>query len=109
MTNYTFVSDPGHGWLQVPLNELDALGITGQISMYSYVEGDTVWLEEDCDLSTYLHARFGTMEEIRAFMSTVKDVTVNGDSYIRNLARGPRTYSAPDDACYYAELGVNGE
>ena len=51
-----FYSDPGHGWAAVKRTLLDELGITQQISTYSYQRGNTVYLEEDCDLSTLLGA-----------------------------------------------------
>jgi hypothetical protein len=35
----TFISDPGHGWLRVPLVEIALLGIEEQISPYSFIEG----------------------------------------------------------------------
>jgi len=53
----TFISDPGHGWLKVPLTEIVALGLETQISVYSYIEGRYAYLEEDCDCPRYLEAR----------------------------------------------------
>jgi hypothetical protein len=53
----TFISDPGHGWLKIPLPEIAALGIEGQISPYSFIEGEFAYLEEDCDCTRYLEAR----------------------------------------------------
>ena len=52
---YILHTDPGHGWLAVKKRELAALGVTG-ISSYSYVKGNTVYLEEDCDASLFLKA-----------------------------------------------------
>lgn len=60
----TFVSDPGHGWLEVPLTDIAALGIEGQISPYSYISGRFAYpsaslrtcLEEDCDYAVYMDA-----------------------------------------------------
>ena len=49
-------SDPGHGWLAVKLDELKMLGITSEISNYSYVKGKTVYLEEDCDAPRFIEA-----------------------------------------------------
>ena len=46
-----FYSDPGHGWGAVKRKVLDQLGIADKITLYSYMKGDTVYLEEDCDLS----------------------------------------------------------
>jgi hypothetical protein len=53
----TFIEDPGHGWLQVPLTELDQLGIRSEITPYSYKNGRFAYLEEDCDMGVYLDAR----------------------------------------------------
>ncbi|MGH2536195.1 MAG: hypothetical protein ACRDHL_02250 [Candidatus Promineifilaceae bacterium] len=56
-TRLTFIFDPGHGWLKVPLVEIATLGIEGQISPYSFIEGQYAFLEEDCDCPRYLEAR----------------------------------------------------
>lgn len=55
---YILHSDPGHGWLAVKKREIEALGITG-ISAYSYVKGNTVYLEEDCDAALFFNAYEG--------------------------------------------------
>jgi hypothetical protein len=49
-------SDPGHGWARVPRRLLELYGIADKITPYSYQRGDYVFLEEDCDLSTFLEA-----------------------------------------------------
>ena len=57
-----FHCDPSHGWLEVPREDIDALGIADQISAYSYAMAAThkragmVYLEEDCDASLFLDA-----------------------------------------------------
>lgn len=53
---HTFYSDPGHGWLAVPRQELINLGVLHKISRYSYQRKDMVYLEEDCDVSRYAQA-----------------------------------------------------
>ena len=53
---YILHSDPGHGWLAVKAKELQELGILEKITPYSYMNGKTVYLEEDCDLSTFFEA-----------------------------------------------------
>lgn len=53
---YTFHSDPGHGWLAVNISDLNKLQITDKISQYSYVRGNTIYLEEDADYSLFLEA-----------------------------------------------------
>lgn len=53
---YRFFTDPGHGWLEVPLAEVVASGAT--ISLYSYYDPltDMAYLEEDCDAWAWLKA-----------------------------------------------------
>ena len=53
---FHFYSDPGHGWLKVPLKLLKELGITNKISHYSYLRGDYGYLEEDRDAQILLQA-----------------------------------------------------
>lgn len=51
-----FYSDPGHGWAAVKRDLINSLGIADKITHYSYQKGNTVYLEEDCDLSTLITA-----------------------------------------------------
>ena len=53
---FIYHSDPGHGWIAVKLKELLYLGIADKISTYSYIKGDTAYLEEDCDASLFFQA-----------------------------------------------------
>jgi len=46
---FRFISDPGHGWLEVPISFVRAMGIASKVSPYSYLKGDMAYLEEDCD------------------------------------------------------------
>ncbi len=75
MRTHTFFEDPGHGWLQVLKSELPA-GI--YISPYSYQDSQFVYLEEDCDATTYRNAVGLTKADI---------VTkyVDGQSHIRSM------------------------
>jgi hypothetical protein len=41
----------------VPLSELDQLGIHDDITDYSYEDNLYAYLEEDCDLTTFLKAK----------------------------------------------------
>ena len=52
----TYLTDPSHGWLVVKRSDLITLGIEDQITGFSYEHGAKVYLEEDCDLMTYLRA-----------------------------------------------------
>jgi len=51
-----FISDPGHGWLEVPMSDLVALGIASEITNYSFMKGDLAYLEEDWDVTQYIKA-----------------------------------------------------
>jgi hypothetical protein len=53
---YNVYADPGHAWAKVPFKVLYALGIAEKISSYSYVRNGYAYLEEDCDLSTFIVA-----------------------------------------------------
>ena len=53
---YVFHTDPGHGWFAVKKKELDALGLSDKISRYSFVKGNTVYLEEDGDAGLFFKA-----------------------------------------------------
>jgi len=72
-------TDPGHGWLRVPLKMLAKLGIADKISPFSYVRTEYAYLEEDLDASLFLEA-------LRARGKTVKFVERNTNrmSRIRN-------------------------
>lgn len=57
-TCFTKYVDPGHGWLKVKLSLLEKLGIKDKITPYSYLRGDSAYLEEDSDIGTFLKAYF---------------------------------------------------
>ncbi len=50
------ISDPGHAWAKVSLALLDRLNLVDKITPYSYIRGGFAYLEEDCDLSSLMHA-----------------------------------------------------
>lgn len=86
----TYYTDPGHGWLRVNRDDLDALNIAHKISRYSYERGPWVYLEEDLDAETYLSAA-------RAAGWTVTTRTNNearNDSAIRSYNRYTRRVTA---------------
>lgn len=49
-----FISDPGHGWLEVPMALLRDLGIDKKITNCSYIHKGMAYLEEDCDYGTFV-------------------------------------------------------
>lgn len=78
---YRFITDPGHGWLEVPRAELDALGITHKISNYSYQKGDMTYLEEDCDFAVFHAAKTAAGEPVE-YREQYQENT-----FVRNLPR----------------------
>lgn len=84
MKTYTFkfYSDPGHGWLAVKRPMLFSLGIQDKITMYSYQKGNTVYLEEDLDASTFLNAVKG-----KNIPYTIQEKSTNNRSPIRTYSR----------------------
>lgn len=52
---YKFFTDPAHGWLEVTRDEINRLRVVP--SKYSYMRGDLVYLEEDCDASAFIRAK----------------------------------------------------
>ena len=76
---YTLYNDPGHAWLKVPYADLVKLGIERAISPYSYMYGQSAYLEEDRDLSLFIIAMRKTGKEIK-----IKDVYTSKDSKIRS-------------------------
>jgi len=53
---FRYIQDPGHGWLEVPRQLLAKLGIEYDVTSYSYVKGQTAYLEENCDLPLFINA-----------------------------------------------------
>lgn len=51
-----FYSDAGHGWYAVKIKTLVDLGIAAKISAFSYMKGQTAYLEEDSDAGVFFNA-----------------------------------------------------
>ncbi len=111
---YRFISDPGHGWLEVPVSELDQLNIAHLISSCSYTNGAFVYLEEDCDLSVFFTATYGRREtrgnSVAMFWEGLCEDVFQENTFVRRL---PAFVADPDytfnDAMIYCEgkpLGV---
>lgn len=75
-----YVQDPGHGWIAAYASHVRALGVTP--TSYSYQDGPTVWLEEDCDAPAYLRALTRAGIPYR-----INETRTSGDSPIRSLPR----------------------
>lgn len=76
---FHFVQDPGHGWLKVPVAELERLGIADQISSYSYLKDGMAYLEEDSDMNVFINAREQAGNPVE-----IKTYSRNRQSRIRN-------------------------
>ncbi|MFH2109952.1 MAG: hypothetical protein ABIJ47_01690 [Candidatus Bathyarchaeota archaeon] len=87
--SYDFYSDPGHGWLRVPIKRLEELGIADDISNASYVKGGYAYLEEDRDATIFLH----TLGSLGVKVG-LRDHTANRESSIR----GYQPYVKPREA-----------
>jgi len=86
-TKATFFSDGGHGWLAVKRSLLKDLGILQEVSGCSYQKGNTVYLEEDCDVSLLfntLKVKYG-IERLNDFFE-IKNSHTNNRSKIRSYA-----------------------
>ena len=81
VTKY-FHADAEHGWLAVKTKDVVELGLTDQISDFSYAKGKTVYLEEDKDAQVFLETAKAKGLEIE-----VKNAKVVKRSNIRGFAR----------------------
>ena len=77
---YTYHTDPGHGWVEVPLAEINRLKLTP--SPYSYKKGQLAYLEEDCDASASTAAKRAAGEPFQLVIQHTDD-----DHPIRNFSR----------------------
>ena len=85
MKKFDFITDPGHGWVKVPVRMLSQLEIAEKVSCYSYRRGAFAYLEEDCDASLFFAAyrnRFGFDPQLRERNAREKRSRVRGyDNY----------------------------
>lgn len=86
MKTITIYTDPSHGWAKVTLSELFKLEIHDKISSYSHIRSNKkysyAYLEEDCDLSTYLKAL-----DSKGIKYKFKTLDTNKSSKIRSYNR----------------------
>jgi hypothetical protein len=80
--NFTFICDPGHGWLQVDFSDLKALGLNpSDFSRYSYRKRNTFYLEEDCDAGKFINAYQARYDH----SPHIDETHSNSESFVRNL------------------------
>lgn len=81
-------SDPSHGWYKVNRQLLEELNISEKITNCSYQLGEFVYLEEDCDMGTFLKAYFkGEIPTEWWNILKVKSNYSKKSSKIRNYSR----------------------
>ncbi len=94
-TDHTYIlvfhTDPGHGWLEVPVKEVRNSGVP--ISQCSYIKGDKAYLEEDCDAHAYLNY----LDEQNIAYTISRDVHVNHSHPIRNYKNWPKEWTATQE------------
>lgn len=83
---YDFISDPGHGWLKVPMMDLMASGVSNQISDFSYQTREFAFLEEDCDAGIFIEAEKARGVQIKFNEIEVPDFRI----YLTRLGRATR-------------------
>lgn len=85
MAQLKWISDSGHGWLEVPTqNVLDAGVVPSQ---YSYISDDRLmtYLEEDCDASKYLVAVGKNTLGLAVLLEGIPEEYIDGDCWVRDL------------------------
>lgn len=83
-TIFNHHSDPGHGWVAVKKSLIKELGLVDKITRFSYINGQSVYLDEDQDYTAFFKAftaRFGIEPTTRTL------VPRNSSSPIRSMKR----------------------
>jgi len=80
MAKLRWISDSGHGWLEVPTKAVLDAGVVP--SKYSYTSDDRrmTYLEEDCDARAYLW-------EVGSDDDDIPEEYIDGDCWVRGLDR----------------------
>lgn len=76
----TYHTDPGRGWVAVPRDVIDQLGVADKVSAYSYESNGMVYLEEDCDAGPVLR-----LLEERGANVRIAERHTDADHWIRRL------------------------
>jgi hypothetical protein len=78
---YDFYIDPTRSWLRVSVSELLRLDLIDQITAFSYMKDDVVFLESDCDAAVFIAAKRNHGEKV-----IFKDHTTKRNSRIRKYS-----------------------
>jgi hypothetical protein len=80
------ILDPGHGWLRVPRDDVEASGY--RPSRYSYRSSEYIYLEEDWDIQGFFEALGVAPELVGPTVSYVSHLDrTPEDSFVRDLPR----------------------
>jgi len=82
INKFDYHYDRGHGWLEVPAWMIERMGLSEVISKYSYVRDGKVYLEEDIDAGTLLHAL-----DKGGYPFEIREIDDGSDSEIRTYRR----------------------
>lgn len=81
--HYTFHTDPGHGWLEVPIGDLFQVGLdVHDFSECSFRRDGRLFLEEDLDAGVFIKAAQAAGHTV-----TFVEENTDDDHWIRNLRR----------------------
>jgi hypothetical protein len=88
---FTYLQDPGHGWLIVSRGDLADAGLSpADFSPCSYVRGDTLALEEDCDMPKFLKR----IDE-RGILYRLREQHTDTEARVRRWASNPGPTAGP--------------
>lgn len=79
---FTYLQDPGHGWLIVPGSLVRRLGVRPSEYSYHNRAGDMAYLEEDCDAGEFMRALRAT-----GVQPEIHEVHLDHDAACRSLPR----------------------
>ena len=80
---FTIHTDPGHGWIQVPMLMVFELGFAHDVTHWSYMDDSFVYLEEDCDARLFILA----FNEAHGERPQINEQYSDNESFVRNLKR----------------------
>lgn len=107
---YTFHHDAGHGWLEVPYEDMMRVGVyLSDISRFSYATvikfKPTVFLEEDVDVAVFMLAMKRAGKPVKW-----KHKDVAGDSVIRSYPhnKNGKTFDGADMRMLFQACEIEG-
>lgn len=104
---FTHLADPAHGWVKVKRSQLIRFGVLNKITGYSYERGEYVYLEEDCDASTF----FGRLNALGQPFKVDFKSTISKQSKVRGYnqfqPRQGEAFASGASNSYLHTKGIN--